>query len=137
MKRLVIVGLVVATAAVAYAAAGERLSLDGLLGRLRSGHSLPSLKGDALPFNYPVELWRDGVEGEVVLRIHITAAGTVDSVELEDSSGNDELDQIALRGARELRYHPAEEGDRPVDVWAMLPVRFQRGSVTTRPEGGE
>ena len=137
MKRLVIVGLVVATAAVAYAAAGERLSLDGLLGRLRSGQSLPSRKGDVLPFNYPVELWRGGVEGEVVLRIHITAAGTVDSVELEESSGYDELDQIALRGARELRYHPAEEGDQPVDVWAMLPVRFQRGSVTTEPKGGE
>ena len=137
MKRFVIVGLVVATAAVAYAAAGERLSLDGLLGRLRSGQSLPSRKGEALPFNYPVELWREGIEGEVVLRIHITALGTVDSVELEESSGYDELDQIALRGARELRYHPAEEGDQPVDVWAELPVRFQKGSVTTQPEGGE
>jgi TonB family protein len=135
VKRLVIVGLVVATAAVAYAAAGERLILDVLLGRLGSSQSLPSRKGDALPFNYPVELWRDGIEGEVVLRIHITSAGTVDSVELEESSGHDQLDQIALRGARELRYHPAEEGDQAVDVWAELPVRFQRGSVTTKPEG--
>jgi len=127
----------VATAAVAYAAAGERFSLDGLLGRLGSGQSLPSRKSEELPFNYPVELWRASIEGEVVLRIHITAAGAVDSVELEKSSGHDVLDQIALRGARELRYHPAEEEDQPVDVWAMLPVRFQRGSVTTEPEGGE
>ncbi len=137
MKRLLIIGLAVATAAVAYAAAGERFSLDGLLGRLRSGRSLPSLKGEELPFNYPVELWRDSIEGEVVLRIHITAAGTVDSVELDRSSGHDELDQIAMRGARALHYHPAEERDQPVDVWAVLPVRFQRGSVTRNPEGGE
>ena len=95
--------------AVAYAAAGERFSLDGLLGRLGDGQSLPSRKGEELPFNYPVELWRDGIEGEVVLRIHITAAGTVDSVEMEKSSGHEMLDEIAMRGARDLRYHPAEE----------------------------
>jgi TonB family protein len=134
VKRLVIVGLVIATAAVAYAAAGERFSLDGLLGRLSSGQSLPSLKGEELPFNYPVELWRDSIEGEVVLRIHITAAGAVDSVELEESSGHEMLDEIALRGAHELRYHPARDEDQPVDVWARLPVRFQRGSVTAEPE---
>ena len=138
MKRLVILGLAVATAAVAYAAVGERLSLEGLLGGLRSGQSLPAIKDyERLPFRYPANLWRDGVEGEVVLRVHITAAGTVDSVKLERSSGFDELDQIALRGARQLVFHPAREENEPVEVWAMLPVRFQQGSVTTTPEGRE
>lgn len=135
MKRLVMLGLVVATAAVAYAAAGERLGLEGLLSRFRSDQGLPTIRSEELPFRYPAHLWRDSIEGEVILRIHITAAGTVDSVEMEQSSDNEELDEIALRGAKQLRFHPARQGDENVDVWAMLPVRFQKGSVTTKSEG--
>jgi len=133
VKRLVMLGLVVATAAVAYAAAGERLGLEGLLSRFRS--DLPTIRSEELPFVYPAHLWRDNIEGEVILRIHITAAGTVDSVEMERSSDNEELDDIALRGAKQLQFHPARQGDENVDVWAMLPVRFQKGSVTTKSEG--
>jgi TonB family protein len=130
----VIVGLILATAAVTYAAAGERLGLDGMLGWLKSGQRLPALRTQDMPFRYPVRLWRDGIEGEVVLRVHITEAGTVDSVEIEQSSGYRELDEIALRGASELWYYPATQGDEAVAVWAVLPVRFQRRSVTTPEE---
>jgi protein TonB len=80
-------------------------------------------------------LWREGVEGEVLLRIHVTALGTVDSVEFERSSGHAELDSIALRGARQLRYAPATEDEQPVAVWAMLPVRFTRSAGTGSTEG--
>ncbi len=133
MKRLVILGLVVATIAVGYAAS-ERLSFGGLLGRFRSGQRLPALRSAELPFRYPLRLWREGVEGEVLLRIHITAAGTVDSVELESSSGHAELDTIALRGARQLTYHPATRDHQPVPAWARLPVRFTRGTVSDYSE---
>ncbi len=125
MRRLLITGLVVATAAVGYAAAGG-FGGDGPLGRWHRDRQLPSLRGRELPFRYPAHLWREGVEGEVVLRIHITETGAVDSVELERSSGYAELDRVALTGARRLSYHPALEDDRPVAVWATVPVRFQR-----------
>lgn len=131
---MVIVGLVVATAAVGYAAAGGGFDVDALLGRWRRDRRLPSLRSQDLPFRYPAGLWRDGVEGEVVLRIHITEAGVVDSVELERSSGHEGLDAIALKGALRLSYHPALEDDRPVAVWATLPVRFQRRRDTTDTE---
>jgi TonB family protein len=134
VKRLVLLAMVIAVAAVAYAAAGERLGPDGLLGWLGSGQRLPALRTQELPFRYPAHLWRHGVEGEAVLRIHITAAGTVDSVELEESSGHEELDEIALRGARELEYHPALRKEEAVATWALLPVRFKGRTVTT---GGE
>lgn len=126
MRRLVVLGLVLATAAVAYAAAGERLGLDALLARFRTSQRLPALRSMQLPFRYPARLWRGGVEGEVLLRIHITEAGTVDSVKLEQSSGHAELDSIAVRGATRLTYHPATQGEEAVAVWALLPVRFQR-----------
>ena len=70
MKRLLIVGLVVATVAVGYAAAGERISLDSLF--RKRVQRLPALRSQEMPFRYPVRLWRDGIEGEVVLRIHIS-----------------------------------------------------------------
>ncbi len=134
MKRLVLVALVVAMAAVAYAAAGERLEGNGLLSWLNRGQRLPALRSQELPFRYPSRLWRSGVGGEVVLRVHITEAGAVDSVVLEQSSGHEELDAIALRGARELDYHPALRGDEPVAVWALLPVRFSGRSVSAERE---
>jgi TonB family protein len=126
--------MVIAIAAVAYAAAGGRLGPDGFLGWLGSGQRLPALRTQELPFRYPAHLWRYGVEGEVVLRIHITAAGAVDSVELEESSGSEELDEIALRGATGLEYHPALKGEEAVSTWALLPVRFKGRSVTTGRE---
>ena len=137
MKRVVLIGLVLATVAVAYAAAGERVTISGIFEWFRPSQRLPALRANQNPFSYPARLWRDGVEGEVVLRIHITEAGSVDSVVLERSSGHDQLDRIALEGARELTYHPALQGEQAVAVWATLPVRFQSRSVTVEAEAND
>lgn len=137
MKRIAIVGLVVATAAVVYAAAGERLGGDALLGWFGAARRLPALRGAEMPFSYPARLWRRGIEGEVLLRIHITEVGSVDSVILERSSGSAELDEIAVNGATRLVYHPAMRGDDSVAVWAVLPIRFQRQSATAGTENGQ
>ncbi len=135
MRRVVIIGFVLAIVAVAYAATGRQLALGGLLaGWFQPSQRLPALRTSQMPFSYPAHLWRDGVEGEVLVRIHITTAGGVDSVVLGHSSGNPQLDEIALTGARKLTYHPALQGDQAVAVWAVLPVRFQRHSVTAGAE---
>lgn len=134
MKRSLAVGLLVATLAVGYAVASQLLG-DGLFDRVLGGQHLPVLQSGELPFRYPVRLWREGVEGEVLLRIHVTAAGTVDSVELEQSSGHAELDSIALSGAWQLRYESATESEQAVAMWAMLPVRFTRSRATGSTEG--
>ncbi|NIN71859.1 MAG: TonB family protein [Gemmatimonadetes bacterium] len=135
MRRILAVGMVVALVAVGFAMASQLPGIGGLLGFMRGGQSLPVLQTGEMPFRYPLRLWREGVEGEVLLRIHVTAVGTVDSVELERSSGHAELDSIALRGARQLRYDPAVEGERPVATWAMLPVRFTRNTDAGSTEG--
>lgn len=100
-----------------------------VLGGLRVGVSggsfhVPVLRNERLPFRYPAEAWRNRVGGETRLRIHITREGTVDSAYVVKSSGHPSLDSAALTGARELRYRPARRGDRPVAVWAVLPVRY-------------
>jgi TonB family protein len=135
VRRILAVGLVLAMVAVGFAVASQLPGVGGLFDRMRGGQRPPALQSRELPFRYPVRLWREGVEGEVLLRIHVTALGTVDSVEFERSSGHAELDSIALRGARQLRYAPATEDEQPVAVWAMLPVRFTRSAGTGSTEG--
>lgn len=136
MKRFAIAALIVATTAVAYAAVGDRLAGSSLFNRFRASRRLPSLRSAEMPFKYPAHLWREGVEGEVLLKVHITSAGSVDSVLLEQSSGSPELDSVALKGARELMYHPARQGEISVAVWAQLPVRFQRRFSDPAAEDG-
>jgi TonB family protein len=47
-----------------------------------------------------------GVEGNVVLRISLSAAGRLESAAVARSSGNPLLDEEALRVARQSRYAP-------------------------------
>lgn len=95
-------------------------------GRAMSHPVLPALAMKELPFEYPVELWRQGVEGETTLRVHINEAGAVDSVRIEESSGHGGLDSAAVEAAFKLQYHPAREADAAIAVWALLPVRFKK-----------
>lgn len=93
------------------------------------------------PFQYPDELWDAGVQGKTTLRILITAAGAVDSVRVEQSSGHAAFDSSAVAGARELRFDPARQGGAPIAVWRSLPVEFNMdppadsaAAVPTEPE---
>ncbi len=75
-------------------------------------------------FHYPEELWENRVEGETTLRIFVTDDGTVDSARVDETSGYEEFDSAAVRGAYDLRFEPARRGDEPISVWVLLPVRF-------------
>lgn len=110
-----------------------------VLGGLRVGQSggafhVPVMQNESLPFQYPPEAWREGVGGEARIRIHINRRGRVDSAYVLESSGHAALDSAALAGARRLEYRPARQGNRPVSVWAVLPVRYP---MPARAEDGE
>jgi protein TonB len=77
------------------------------------------------PFEYPVELWDRGIEGEALLLVHVTALGDVDSVTVEASSGQPAFDSAAVQGARALRFAPARLRDRRIPAWTRVPVRFR------------
>ena len=78
------------------------------------------------PFRYPIELWDAEVEGEVVVMVHVTDVGEVDSVYVLESSGAPAMDSAALAGTRQLEFAPGRRGDRRIAMWAKLPVRFAR-----------
>lgn len=95
---------------------------------------------DTAPFEFPAHLWDEGVEGETVLMIHITRLGAVDSAYVWRTSGHAPFDSAALAGATALRFTPGRRGERRVDLWAKLPVRFSRdgasaGGISVPPPG--
>lgn len=74
---------------------------------------------------YPREAIRRGLEGVVMLRVHIAASGRLENVEVAKSSGHAILDRTAKEAVSTWRGQPAEENGRPVGTVEILPVRFR------------
>ena len=112
------------------------LVLCALLAGVMSGCSgdqeidSPSPLSALVPIDYPLDLWDQGIEGSSMLKVRVTDMGNVDSVVVVESSGYDAFDSSAVRGARTLRFSPARQGDKRIEVWAHVPVHF---STKPRP----
>jgi len=80
------------------------------------------------PFQYPPDLYDQGVEGEVRLRLYVDSAGRVlaESTRVSSSSGTAALDSAAVRGAVQLRFAPAHQNGVPVGAAFYQPVIFRR-----------
>ena len=86
----------------------------------------PSPLSASVLIDYPLDLWDQGVEGSSMLKVRVTDLGNVDSVVVMESSGYDAFDSSAVRGARTLRFSPARQGDKRIEVWAHVPVHFSK-----------
>lgn len=80
-------------------------------------------EGNSPPI-YPREALDAGREGVVRLRVRVAADGTVDSLSVEISSGDNSLDNAALNAVRDWRFKPAERGGVAVAAEVLVPVRF-------------
>jgi TonB family protein len=82
------------------------------------------------PFQYPPDLYDQGVEGEVRLRLYVDSAGRVqpESTRVASSSGTPDLDSAAMRGAALLLFAPAHRNGQPVGMAFYQPVIFRRGA---------
>ncbi len=82
------------------------------------------------PFQYPADLYDQGVEGEVRLRLFVDSLGHVhpESTKVSASSGTLALDSAAVRGASLLLFAPAHKDGRPVGMAFYQPVVFRRGA---------
>jgi protein TonB len=80
------------------------------------------------PIAYPTDLYRQGVEGTVILRIFVDETGTVepDSTQIAEGSGYPELDEAALDGVAAMRFAPARRDGQPVASSFLQPVHFRR-----------
>jgi TonB family protein len=73
---------------------------------------------------YPPLLRDAGIGGSAVYWLFIDRTGEVRNVQLFRSSGYRELDEAAARVAHAMQFRPAQNRDRPVDVWVQIPVNF-------------
>ena len=93
----------------------------------------PTALFDEVPIEYPLQMWDQNVEGEMVLRVRGTDLGAGDSVEVLKTSGFVSFDSAGIAGAANLRFTPARREGRSITVWAEVPVKFSKRQREGRP----
>ncbi len=74
---------------------------------------------------YPESARRENREGRVLLRVLIDDQGKTKSVEVNRSSGHDELDGAAAEAIKRWRFYPARAGETAVESWVSIPIDFR------------
>jgi TonB family protein len=91
-------------------------------------NDVPVAVNSESPFQYPPDLYDQGVEGEVRLRLFVDSTGRVhpESTVVATTSGTPGLDSAAVRGAAQLQFAPAHRDGQPVGMAFYQPVIFRR-----------
>jgi protein TonB len=74
---------------------------------------------------YPESARKIGAQGVTVLRVRVLESGRVGEVLIEKSAGFRELDFSAAEAVKKWLFEPARRGKEPVQVWVLLPVKFE------------
>lgn len=74
--------------------------------------------------NYPEAARRAGKEGRVLLRVLVDEEGRSKTIDINQSSGSEVLDQAAAEAMKRWRFHPARLGDEAVQSWVRIPIDF-------------
>lgn len=77
---------------------------------------------------YPSSAKRRGVKGTVVVRVHVTAEGSVDRAKVVSGLEDEACREAALEASRSLRFLPATLGGKAVDAWFTYPVEFGKAN---------
>lgn len=79
----------------------------------------------AVQRGYPLALRNARIGGTVILSVLLSESGSVMRIEVEESSGYQEMDAVAMEVTQDVaRFTPAINRDQPVSVWIRLPVTF-------------
>lgn len=73
---------------------------------------------------YPSMSRRLGEEGRVLLRVLVAKDGKAESVELEQTSGFERLDQSAIDVVKKWSFIPAKKGKETISAYVLVPVKF-------------
>jgi periplasmic protein TonB len=74
---------------------------------------------------YPPAAQKRGLEGKVLLKVHVLASGQPDSVAVAKSSGHQILDEAALKAVTQWAFAPARRGQTAIDGWVQVPLNFK------------
>ncbi|UCD05502.1 MAG: energy transducer TonB [candidate division WOR-3 bacterium] len=78
---------------------------------------------------YPIGARVRGDEGRTIIKVLVDKNGEIISAEILKSSGYMELDQAAIKAARNARFKPAKYKGYPVRVYVSLPYTFRLTAV--------
>lgn len=73
---------------------------------------------------YPRLARNRGWEGQVLLKVRVSAEGLSDSVDVQRSSGHDILDESAVAAVKKWTFIPAMRGSTPVASLVIVPIIF-------------
>jgi len=102
--------------------AGSKTSSEAEEAYEVASYSSPSLHNP--PTSYPSLAKDRGLEGRVKLRVQVLADGSAGSIQIQQSSGYDLLDESAVEQLRKWHFIPAHRGDKPVESWVIVPISF-------------
>ena len=83
----------------------------------------PSYQNNPRP-EYPRRARRRGYAGTVVLKVLVSEKGTVMQIQIAKSSGHGILDRAAEESVGRWTFEPGTIGDRKVEMWVNIPIRF-------------
>lgn len=75
-------------------------------------------------FKYPPTAKKNGIKGYVVLSVLVETDGSVNQVQVLESSPSGIFDTAALQGIRSWHFEPAKYKGDTVRVWAKQKIRF-------------
>lgn len=76
------------------------------------------------PAKYPPIAKQRGWTGKVVLRVRLSAEGLCESVEIEQSSGHDILDESAVETVKTWKFIPAKRGSSAIASTVKVPINY-------------
>lgn len=79
---------------------------------------------EALEREYPPLLREAGIGGTATVWVFIDENGRVQETRIQESSGDPQLDEAALRVAEIMRFSPALNDGERVPVWVAFPITF-------------
>lgn len=77
------------------------------------------------PPRYPRIARRKGYEGTVVLEVLVNPHGKVADSRIFRSCGHSVLDKAAMKSIRNWLFEPGMRGDKKVEMWVKVPIKFQ------------
>ncbi|WP_341957733.1 energy transducer TonB [Pseudomonas sp. RC10] len=74
---------------------------------------------------YPALAMRRNWEGTVLLRVHVLGTGKPSEIQVQKSSGHEQLDDAAQAAVKRWSFVPAKQGNDPIDGWVSVPIDFK------------
>lgn len=74
---------------------------------------------------YPALAMRRNWEGTVLLRVHVLGSGKPSEIQVQKSSGHEQLDDAAQAAVKRWSFVPAKRGNDPIDGWVSVPIDFK------------